>query len=161
MDANIRRLENNLVTIGTGVVILSLWTLFKSILYMFVYQEEIENASNTLQPIEAAFIIGLIAAAVVVLVLHCFIGLSAINEGRGKRKHPVYLIVTGFIIIFYAAMILLELLLLFFYKEFSLKLVVSMVIDATTIGLMMDILASSVRLRKLKKQKAEKEGNIV
>lgn len=161
MDANIRRLENSLVTIGTGVVILSLWTLLKIILYTLVYREEIENASSTLQPIEAAFVIGLIAAAVVVFILHCFIGLSAIDEGRGKRKHPVYPIVTGFIIIFYAAMILLELSLLFFYKEISLKLVISMVIDVTTIGLMIDILASSLRLRKLKKQKAEKEESTV
>ena len=128
---------------------------------MFVYQEEIEKASSTLQPIEAAFIIGLIAVAVVVLVLHCFIGLSAINEGRGKRKHPVYLIVTGFIIIFYAAMILLELLLLFFYKEFSLKSVVSIVIDVTSFAFLIDMISSSVRLRKLKKQKAEKEESAV
>lgn len=161
VEANIRKLENNLVTIGTGVVILSLWTLLKNILYMFVYQEEIEKESSTLQPIETVFVIGLIAAGVVVLVLHCFIGMSAIDEGKGKRKHPVYLFVTGFIIIFYAAMILLELLLLFFNKDFSLKLAVSMVIDVTTIGLMIDILTSSLRLRKLKKQKAEKEESTV
>ena len=36
MEAKIRRLENNLVTIGTGVVILSLWTLFKTILYVYI-----------------------------------------------------------------------------------------------------------------------------
>lgn len=159
MESNIRKLENSLVTIGTGVVILSLWTLFKIILYMIVYLGEIKDVLGTLPHTEAAFVIVLIAAAVVIeLVLHCFVGLSAIGEGRGKRKRPVYLIVTGFIIVLYLAAILLELSLLFFFKAISLTFAVSMVIDVTSTGLIIDMFVASVRLRKLKKQKAEKEG---
>ena len=147
MEAKIRRLENNLVTIGTGVVILSLWTLFKTILYVIVYWGKIN--------------IGLIAVAVVVLVLHSFIGLSARKEGEGKKIRPIYLIITEIILLLYAALILIELLPLFRAEYFSLISVVSIVIDVTSFAFLIDMISSSVRLRKLKKQKAEKEESAV
>ena len=60
MEAKIRRLENNLVTIGTGVVILSLWTLFKTILYVIVYWGKIKDLTSTLQPMETALVFHLL-----------------------------------------------------------------------------------------------------
>ncbi len=159
MEATIRKLENSLVTIGTGVAILGLWELFKIILYVIVYWGEIKALSATLPPIEAALAIGLIVAVVVTeLALNCFIGLSAVGEGQGIRKRSVYLIATGFLIVVNVAMILLEVSSLFFAEDFSLISAVSMVIDITLVGLLTDMLVSSLRLRKLKQQKAEKEG---
>ena len=162
MEAKIRRLENNLVTLGTGVVILSLWTLFKTILYVIVYWGKIKDLTSTLQPMETALVFGMVFAAVLIeFVLHSFIGLSARKEGEGKKIRPIYLIITEIILLLYAALILLELLLLFRAEYFSLISVVSIVIDVTSFAFLIDMISSSVRLRKLKKQKAEKEESAV
>ena len=162
MEAKIRRLENNLVTIGTGVVILSLWTLFKTILYVIVYWGKIKDLTSTLQPMETALVFGMVFAAVLIeFVLHSFIGLSARKEGEGKKIRPIYLIITEIILLLYAAVILIELLPLFRAEYFSLISVVSIVIDVTSFAFLIDMISSSVRLRKLKKQKAEKEESAV
>ena len=162
MEAKIRRLENNLVTIGTGVVILSLWTLFKTILYVIVYWGKIKDLTSTLQPMETALVFGMVFAAVLIeFVLHSFIGLSARKEGEGKKIRPIYLIITEIILLLYAALILIELLPLFRAEYFSLISVVSIVIDVTCFAFLIDMISSSVRLRKLKKQKAEKEESAV
>ena len=162
MEAKIRRLENNLVTIGTGVVILSLWTLFKTILYVIVYWGKIKDLTSTLQPMETALVFGMVFAAVLIeFVLHSFIGLSARKEGEGKKIRPIYLIITEIILLLYAALILIELLPLFRAEYFSLISVVSIVIDVTSCAFLIDMISSSVRLRKLKKQKAEKEESAV
>ena len=162
MEAKIRKLENNLVTIGTGVVILSLWTLFKTILYVIVYWGKIKDLTSTLQPMETALVFGMVFAAVLIeFVLHSFIGLSARKEGEGKKIRPIYLIITEIILLLYAALILIELLPLFRAEYFSLISVVSIVIDVTSFAFLIDMISSSVRLRKLKKQKAEKEESAV
>lgn len=162
MEAKIRRLENNLVTIGTGVVILSLWTLFKTILYVIVYWGKIKDLTSTLQPMETALVFGMVFAAVLIeFVLQSFIGLSARKEGEGKKIRPIYLIITEIILLLYAALILIELLPLFRAEYFSLISVVSIVIDVTSFAFLIDMISSSVRLRKLKKQKAEKEESAV
>ena len=162
MEAKIRRLENNLVTIGTGVVILSLWTLFKTILYVIVYWGKIKDLTSTLQPMETALVFGMVFAAVLIeFVLHSFIGLSARKEGEGKKIRPIYQIITEIILLLYAALILIELLPLFRAEYFSLISVVSIVIDVTSFAFLIDMISSSVRLRKLKKQKAEKEESAV
>ena len=123
MEAKIRRLENNLVTLGTGVVILSLWTLFKTILYVIVYWGKIKDLTSTLQPMETALVFGMVFAAVLIeFVLHSFIGLSARKEGEGKKIRPIYLIITEIILLLYAALILIELLPLFRAEYFSLIL---------------------------------------
>ena len=160
MEAKFRKLENDLVTIGTGVVILSLWTLFKTFLYVIVYWNEIKALTDALQPFEAALTLGLVFAAVLIeYVLHSYIGLSARSEGAGKRKRPVYLIVAGVIVVLYFALVLFELLFLFIADYFSLTTLVSIVIDATSFAFLIDMISSSLRLRKLRKQKAEKEAS--
>ena len=162
MEAKIRKLENNLVTLGTGIFILSLWTLFKTVLFDIVNWGEIKNASKSLPPMVSSLVIGAVYVALIIeFLLHSYIGLSARSEGQGKKKTPVYLFVTGFIIILYSAIILLELLTLFLFREHFLTLAVSMVIDATVLFFMIDMTFSSVRLRKLKKQRAEKEESTV
>ena len=162
MEAKIRRLENTLVTIGTGVVILSLWTLFKTILYVIVYWGKIKDLTSTLQPMETALVFGMVFAAVLIeFVLHSFIGLSARKEGEGKKIRPIYLIITEIILLLYAALILIELLPLFRAEYFSLISVVSIVIDVTSFAFLIDMISSSVRLRKKKKKKAEKEESAV
>lgn len=155
VEAKIRKLENNLVTIGTGIVILSLWTLFKTILYVIVYWSKVNSILSTLTPLTAAFVLGLVFAAILIeFVLHSFIGLSARSEGEGKKIHPIYLIITGIILVLYSALILIEFLLLFKVEYFSLTSVVSIVIDATSLAFLIDMIFSSVRLRKLRKQNA-------
>ena len=44
MGAKTRRLENNLMTVGTGVAAFGVWALVKYILTAFVLNEEIEDS---------------------------------------------------------------------------------------------------------------------
>lgn len=87
MEAKIRKLENNLVTLGTGIFILSLWTLFKTVLFDIVNWGEIKNASKSLPPMVSSLVIGAVYVALIIeFLLHSYIGLSARSEGQGKKR---------------------------------------------------------------------------
>lgn len=166
MEPKIRKLENNLITIGTGIIVLSAWTFFKILMFVIVSWEEI---AGNIEPYVA-----LIAASVVLFIvfvdflIHLFIGLSARNEGKGiikckkknKKKRNGYLVLLGIIIFLNSAAIIGEFIYLFIQKQDgSLSSVITMVIDLTSLMIMCDLMISAIKLRKLKKQRTAKEGS--
>ncbi len=106
MGAKTRRLENNLVTLGTGIIAFGLWAFIKLLLtVMFLGSAYFADSPEEQR---LAVVIATWVVAVLTLLMYVWIGLSARAEGKGKRKKPVYLFVVGMISVYGFVMILIE-----------------------------------------------------
>lgn len=152
MEAKKRRLENNLVTLGTGIIAFGLWAFIKLLLTVFF----LGNAyfKDTAEEDRLAALIVTLVVAVLMLLMYVWLGLSARAEGKGKKKNPFYLIVVGLISLFNIVTILLSI--LYLLTEFNeiedpLTVFVTIIIDVTTMIFLIQLIYSSVLLRKIRK----------
>lgn len=152
MEAKKRRLENNLVTLGTGIIAFGLWAFIKLLLTVFF----LGNAyfKDTAEEDRLAALIVTLVVAVLMLLMYVWLGLSARAEGKGKKKNPFYLIVVGLISLFNIVTIPLSILYLlteFNEMEDPLTVFVTIIIDVTTMIFLIQLIYSSVLLRKIRK----------
>ncbi len=152
MEAKKRRLENNLVTLGTGIIAFGLWAFIKLLLTVFF----LGNAyfKDTAEEDRLAALIVTLVVAVLMLLMYVWLGLSARAEGKGKKKNPFYLIVVGLISLFNIVTIPLSI--LYLLTEFNeiedpLTVFVTIIIDVTTMIFLIQLIYSSVLLRKIRK----------
>lgn len=159
MDAKIRKLENNLVTVGSGVVIFSLWSLLRMIVYFIVLGDTL---LVNLTPLEILFAMTFIWGVIIIdCVIRCFIGLSARSEGYGNKKRLVYVVLACIVFVNYTLLFAMEIVFIVLDSFDLVTLVVTIVIDLTSNLFVLDMIVSSIRLRRLRKQiAAEKEGAV-
>ena len=149
MEAKIRRTQDNLFVLGTSVIAFGLWNLIKFAVYFFVNSDDIKQAAG-----EKYFILSVILIWTIFFVsflLRCFIGFSARSEGKGKRKSIFYLICTGIIMLVYFLIIVFEI--FYFIVEFQhlLTMIVTLIIDITSLVFLIELMINSIRIRKLRK----------
>lgn len=156
MGAKTRRLENNLVTLGTGIIAFGLWAFIKLILtVVFLGSAYFEDSPEERR---LAVMIATWVIAVLTLLMYVWLGLSARAEGNGKKKKPVYLFVVGIISVYGFVMILLEVFLMItkFNKiDDPFSLFITIIIDVTRMIFLIELIYSSVTLRKIRKQARE------
>lgn len=156
MEVRIRQLENDMITIGTGVIAFGFWSFIKSVLtYIFVGESYFEDVTDEYRTI--CIVILWIIFALIPLV-YLWIGLSARAEGNGKHKSVLYLIMLCLIILFSTFVIILELFSLY-RLERILSMTVTIIIDLTRMVFLMEILVYSITLRTLRKQQSIGEGS--
>lgn len=152
LAAQKRRLENNLVTLGTGIIAFGLWAFIKLLLtVMFVGSAYFED---TAEERRLAVMIATWVVAILTLLMYVWLGLSARAEGKGKKKSPFYLIVVGLISLYSIVGILLATLYLFtefINIEDPLTIIVTIIIDVTRMIFLIELIYSSVSLRKIRK----------
>lgn len=152
MKAKTRRLENNLVTLGTGIIAFGLWAFIKLLLTVFFLGNT--YFKDTAKEDRLAALIATVVVAVLMLLIYVWLGLSARAEGKGKKKNPFYLIVVGLISLFNIVTIPLSI--LYLLTEFNeiedpLTVFVTIIIDVTRIIFLIQLIYSSVLLRKIRK----------
>lgn len=152
LGAKKRRLENNLVTLGTGIIAFGLWAFIKLVLtVIFVGSAYYED---TTEEDQLAVIIATWVVAILTLLMYVWLGFSARAEGKGKQKHPFYLIVVGMISLYSITVILLETFYLLSeinHIEDTLTFFVTIIIDVTRMIFLIELIYSSVSLRIIKK----------
>lgn len=161
MGAQIRRLENNLYTIGTGIIALSAWSFIKVIMQTLIHLDQFINTD--LSVLEKALAIGFVwILTAIICLLYTYIGFSARSEGKGKKKRIGYLVITVIAILLEVITLYYETALIFYDDwDFSLNSLITLLIDATSVVLMIEMTVSSIRIRMLKKrqptQRSEKK----
>lgn len=154
METKIRRLENNTFTLGTGVIAFSVWALLRytvSFFLDFSYVEGLETAFRV------AFLIIIVGFALSDVLLHLYIGVSARSEGKGKKKTPVYLVLTVIVIMVYLLAIGYELYLLYFTRNYF-TILVTMLTDVTSVVIFIELFVYAVQLRRIRRQNTPKEA---
>nr|WP_316615269.1 hypothetical protein [uncultured Ruminococcus sp.] len=156
MGAKTRRLGNNLVTLGTGIIAFGLWAFIKLILtVVFLGSAYFEDSPEERR---LAVMIATWVVAVLTLLMYVWLGLSARAEGNGKKKKPVYLFVVGIISVYGFVMILIEVFIMItkFNKiDDPFSLFITIIIDVTRMIFLIELIYSSVTLRKIRKQARE------
>ena len=152
MNAKARRLEINLMTLGTGVILFGVWSFIKLALTFLIYKEDFGViGSDENMAIAMIFIWALFVLA---FLIYFYIGKSARSEGKGKHKTIFYLIVTGAVILLGVASIVLEVIAVIPTPELYFSTGVSLIIDATSLVILIEVMINAISLRKLRKKEA-------
>ena len=152
-EAPVRRDRDTLYIVGTGILALCAWSLVKYILAYLQLSQVIDEVAQTgvvfgtsLANITAAAC----AFALVDLALHAFVGFSARAVGQGRQKGVLYL--AGAVLLALAALatVALDAWALFAFDGFEDKLdpAISGIIDFTSLAMLTQLIAASMRLRK-------------
>lgn len=161
MQREIRRCQDHLISIRTGVSAFGIWTVIRFIMTV-VMQRKTLISEIVEQPgiiSSRAALIGLCVFAAVfsliILGIHLYIGLSARAEGLGGRKRSGYLTATGIFILFYVVGIITEV--VRFWSTFKTITdgAVTIFIDTTMLVTLAELMFNAVRVRKLSRQAAE------
>ena len=105
----IRKYQNILIVVGTGIILFSAWTVVKMLGSFFMLKDETVEAMRRFGgegmadvPDTAVFYITLVTVLIIMLIvlaIRAYVGLSAISEGRGKRRRGPYLLLAVIMII--------------------------------------------------------------
>ena len=157
MEVQKRKLEVNLSTLGTGVILFGLWTFIKYALSYVLFGTKFDEAVTA----EKLLILNIITwgFVVIALLIQCYIGFSARAEGKGKHKGIFYLILTAIELLLSAISVAIEIAVLFTYHSEIFSLIVTLVIDVTSMVFLAEVLIYSVKLRRLRKAQADKGGS--
>ena len=94
-QVEIRRLQDNLTIVGSGIILFGVWTAVKVIGSVFMLKNETITALKEMPnltediPDDIIFYVLIVMSVIFFLIdilLRSYIGLSAIREGRGSRK---------------------------------------------------------------------------
>ena len=152
MDIRARKAEINLKSLGTGVILFSAWTLLKYVLTVVLYDAQINEALN--DEMRIWFRIIFYGLLLIAFLIRFYIGKSARSESEGKRKRAFYIILTGIVLIIDLAAIIFEIIKIFIYPYGILSMIVTTMIDITSLVILTELMVNAIILRKLRKKEA-------
>ncbi len=170
----LRKSQNTLIIVGAGMILFDIWSAVKALIVLLIGRADTiasvrENMTDdSLQlsdgAILAVTIIIFMLAVLIELGIRVYIGLSAIAEARGKRSGKLYLVLTVFFILFSFVTIAASIVALVTgaVKEGTSQEDVSMasiVIEVTSLIMMIQMIISAVRVKKYNKAAAQKGGH--
>ena len=167
----IRKSQNTLIVVGSGIILFGVWSAVKMLSMLFLLRKEtVEGILSITGPVEELpeavifwVVVGIIIIIMaVILGIRLYMGMSAIAEGRGKRRSPLYILIALFIIISDIVFLITA----FFTAEASQQLgaltrnqsISTMIIDATSMIMLIEMVISALKVRKLKRKKHKTKG---
>ena len=151
-EIKMRRYQNLLTVSGLGVIIFGLWTVLKTILLLFLQEAMVDDLPDGL--FYRVLFFTLIGGVLLIdFLIRLFVGLSARAEGFGKKKGYGYIVVA----ILIALASLASLVLIFFdtADRSILELIVSFIVEATSMIATVELLVAAFTVKKLKKELGE------
>jgi len=155
-DVKLRRYQNLLTVSGLGVIVLALWSVLKTILFIFVKKDDLEKEFADISENSAmmAMVIAILAAVILIdLLIRLYVGLSARAEGFGKKKGYGYIVFA----VLLGLLSVLSLVLIFFDTgDTSIEeLIVSVIVEATSLVVVIELLVAAFTVKKLRKELGE------
>ena len=92
----LRRRRITLMSLGSGVISFGVWSILKTLLYIYVGVFKLDAATAPEQYRQAATNMAYVLLALFMLIglsLRLFVGLKARAAGSGKRQRPTYIVV--------------------------------------------------------------------
>ncbi len=149
METTIRRLNDQIYTLGTGVIAFAAWTLLKFTLYCTVYQNVLVEEMRVDLPADSSVLqVTIIAVWIIVFLdalFQCLIGFSARADGK----------VIGLRLLFFVPIVLAEAQSFVTVQTGVLYAIITLFIDGTSLVIMVELLVCAVRVRILRKRQRE------
>lgn len=160
MQKELRKNENRLAVSGLAVIAFGLWSIVKSVIRIFVSgRKELDEVFGADNPgVDTLFLyLVLISLAFMLLELglRIYVGLTARAESRGKKKTVVYLILSVLLaaLSVYGIVSILQ----SGYSQSLPDLVISLLVELTSLFATAELFYSAVKVKQLRKQ-TEKGG---
>ncbi len=154
MDAKIRQYQHNLIYSGAATILFGVWGIVKACMILFLNESSYDLVESVQGlPIEVMYIIfGIVFFFLfgIAMLFRLYIGISAIQEGRGRKKRRIYVIITFLYLLVIAVMNGYMV-----YLDRTLNDCITIFLDVTCNICMVVIVYSSWSLRKLLKEKEE------
>jgi hypothetical protein len=151
-EIQLRRWQNMLTISGMGVIVFGAWSVLKTILLLVFRQELVSNIPDDI--VERVILYVLVGVLLLIdFSVRLFVGLSARAEGFGKKKGWAYLVIAVLI----ALSSVSSLVTVFFGTGNTpiLELIVSTIVEITSLAAVIEMLAAAVMVRKLRKELGE------
>lgn len=166
-----RRHCSTLAISGAGVIVFSVWGIVKSLLSSALGTAEPDPAQEeelleTLQlstermneqlGVYALIVVGVLVVSVVLFFVHIYIGRAALAQSRGEQRSAWYVVLAGLTLVCNMASSVAGVVL--FGRLYAPdELAVSLIIDATSAVMLIDLISSALKLRRLTRQAAGEE----
>ena len=151
MERDLRKWKSRLVTTGKLTIVFCLWNIIKTFINLFL-----SNSNDTNVDPKITFILNIVVFVIMVFIvlIHLFVGFSAISEGKGKKTRYVYLVVAFIMAIINIVDII--------YYFFNLKLddlldnvLITSIISLSFGFILIEMIASSIIIKVLNKRIAK------
>ena len=167
MERELRRYQNLLVCVGSGIILFGFWSLVKGVMSMFLYRDEFEELLISLGTTEeelgfaVPFVYNVLTVLILIdLTLRVIVGSSAKKEGRGRagKNQKAYLIfgvVLGIIVVCSLVGDISN-----FTENFDNLFdgIITIVIEVTSIAMIVELFVAGLKVKHLKKKIAEAKG---
>ena len=158
-NINKRKFGNRLVLSGRALIILGVWSTAKTAVMLYLsmpemielYFEEYRDMYETALEV-GSLIIRYTIILIVIFLMFLFAGLSAMSEGKGKKKKFVYMVMAPLIILYTIVTIVVA-----FIPPVELLDMAGIVIDLTILFACCDVLVSGIKFKSINKRLKERE----
>lgn len=156
LQIQLRKNQNTLIVVGLGVIAFGVWSVIKSVLLTAFNGESLAALSEQGTAYVAAFWILLGISLALDLRLRFYVGLAAINEGRGRKKRKAY-IVWAFLMAFMGALTVVAGLATIGRYEAIGTTVVTVIVETTSCVLLVEMALAALKVKKLCRQLEKQE----
>lgn len=156
MRENFRRYQDTLRILGSAVAMFGCWSLVKVLLWLILsWKSELSTLDQYtgLKIIIYVFLGILFAIIIASLFIRLYIGMSAIADSQGKRKRPIYIILSIIIAAFDCYSMGSYLFASISSGEFfNLTDIISAIVDITSVIILIEMIIYSFKFRRIRKQ---------
>ena len=169
----LRRDENTLTVVGSGVILFGVWTVVKMVLQEinrfpeFMAElgvdelgfEETGLAHLGLDPNLLAMAVAFTVVIIVYLMdlgLRVFVGLSARAEGRGRPQGRLYLILAGLLLVLSGLSFVSYVIMYFSHSEYVVDADAAILVELTSFITLLQMIISAVRVKRARRMEKER-----
>ena len=163
LGRELRRRQSILSTTGLGVIAFGLWSFLKLNLYFLLGSDtlfgdiEFDPAFSRRVVLAASYVICMIVACII-LLLHVRVGRGAIAEAKDGPKRYHYMGLAIGMAVFYIFSVALSLFTLDFDSSSFPDYLASILVDATSAIMLIELVASARRVRSIRQELQKEAG---
>ena len=170
MERELRRSQNMLVCVGTGVITFGFWSLIKGVMMLILYKDHltelVEAAASPGVSAKTIYDIFLVLMGIMVfidLLIRLYVGLSARKDGMEKsiRKHRGYPVFTLILAVVSTISLVVDLVQFIEIFETVLDGVVTIFIDFTSLVMSIELFVGTIKVNNLKRKISETKAEEV
>ena len=164
LQLRLRKNQSDLVAIGLGVIAFGVWSVIKTVLYVAFHTESVLGSLEGDKYLILTFWILLGGVLAIGLALRLYIGLSAIAEGKGKKRKAGYIVlsllmsVLSFVLLAGGEPMLRRDVLAQGFAGAAGNTAVTLMVEMTSDVLLLEMSISAIRVRRMKKSTAGAES---
>lgn len=157
MENKLRRMENNLVISGTGLLAFTAWIIIRALLFVYTYREDVmelirQEGDWDGEDMPLPLMLGLFAIIFLVVMLpYLYVAMCSRAEGLRKKSRKVYIVLALIMLIPQASTAIYSVMDVFLSDE-TFDAVVTAAIDITVLCVLVETVTTAIRVKKYRKE---------